>query len=95
VENAVIILDGGFVKLKLRETLKRFATADDVEQLCLGIMAHPRLAGFRLFRAFFYDAEPFEGSATNPLNKRTTNFSVTNTAIRGRALLKALELPAP
>ena len=95
MENAVIILDGGFVKLKLRETLKRFATADDVEQLCLGIMAHPRLAGFRLFRAFFYDAEPFEGSATNPLNKRTTNFSVTNTAIRGRALLKALELPAP
>ena len=85
MENAVIILDGGFVKLKLRETLKRFATADDVEQLF----------GFRLFRAFFYDAEPFEGSATNPLNKRTTNFSVTNTAIRGRALLKALELPAP
>lgn len=92
MENAVIILDGGFVTKKLSISLKREPTADDIEQLCASIMAHQRMKDCRLLRAFYYDAEPYEGSGTNPLTRITTNFANTKTAVRARALLEALEL---
>lgn len=92
METVAIILDGGFVTKKLAASLKREPTADDIEALCTAIMAHDRMKDCRLLRAFYYDAEPFEGSAVNPLSRVSTNFAVSKTAIRGRALLEALEL---
>jgi uncharacterized LabA/DUF88 family protein len=92
MESVAIFLDGGFVKVKLEERLKRFPTSKDVVDLCTRIMATPRLSGQRLFRLFFYDADPFEGTVRNPLNRRTVNLTVSNTATANRALLSALEL---
>jgi len=91
-ERVAILLDGGFVKKKLRESFGRFPATDDVVQLCDDIMAHERLQGLKLFRVFFYDAPPFEGQATNPIDSSVVNFSATVQARQNRALLDALEM---
>lgn len=45
-----------------------------------------------MFRVFFYDAPPYEGTTTNPLDGSTLNFSLTKAASQNRALLDSLEL---
>lgn len=91
-QRVVILLDGGFVKKKLRERLNRFPTTTDVVGLATGLMTRPRLQGQDLFRVYFYDAPPFEGSATNPISRTPLNFSATPEATKNRALLDSLEL---
>lgn len=45
-----------------------------------------------LFRVFYYDAPPLEGSASNPIDRSLLNFSGTVQARQNRALLDALEM---
>lgn len=91
-QRVVILLDGGFVKKKLRERLNRFPTTTDAVGLATGLMTRPRLQGQDLFRVYFYDAPPFEGSATNSISRTPLNFSATPEATKNRALLDSLEL---
>ena len=55
-------------------------------------MNKPRLAGKDLHRVYYYDAPPLEGSAVNPLDGTTINFSTTAAASLNRALIDSLEL---
>ena len=41
---------------------------------------------------YYYDAPPFEGQATNPLDGSVINFSTTSAASLNRALIDSLEL---
>ena len=91
-ERVAILLDGGFVKKKLRERLKAFPGPPDVVALCDDIMKHEALAGCELFRVYYYDAPPLEGSATNPIDRSVTNFSATKQAKLNRSLIDSLEL---
>jgi uncharacterized LabA/DUF88 family protein len=92
VENVAIFLDGGFVKIKLQKKLGRFPNASDVVTFCSSVMQQPRLKDSRLFRIFYYDAPPFEGSASNPFGGGKVNYSGTVTAKQNRGLIDALEL---
>lgn len=92
MENVAIFLDGGFVKIKLQGKLGRFPNASDVVKFCSDTMLQPRLKDSRLFRIFYYDAPPFEGTASNPFGGGKVNYSGTTTAKQNRALIDALEL---
>ena len=91
-EKVVLFLDGGFVKKKLQEQTGTFPTVQNVVGLCSIIMSKPRLQGKELHRAYYYDAPPFEGKATNPLDGSQINFSTTAAAAQNRALIDSLEL---
>jgi len=87
-----LLLDGGFVKKKLRQRQEQFATATDITSLCTEILAKPRLEKSELFRIFYYDAPPYEGDGENPISREVTRFSTTLQAKQNRALLDSLEL---
>lgn len=89
---AAVIVDGGFVKKKLKESLGKFPTSDDVVALVEATMKKPRLAAAELFRVFYYDAPPFEGQAKNPVDGSVINFSATPQARLNRQLIDTLEL---
>jgi uncharacterized LabA/DUF88 family protein len=91
-EKTAVLMDGGFVKKKLAGALHRFPTVHDVVALCSATMAKPELLGASLFRIYFYDAPPFEGTATNPIDHSILNFSGTPQARQNQALLQSLEL---
>lgn len=91
-ERIALLLDGGFVKKKLSDKLKRFPGHKDVLQLCGEILAKPRLTGKELFRIYYYDAPPLEGTAQNPIDGSVVDFSSSPQAARNRALLDTLEL---
>ena len=91
-EKAAILMDGGFVKKKLQELNHRFPTVQDIVGLSTAIMAKPQLGGASVFRIYFYDAPPFEGRATNPIDGSILNFSATPQASQNQALLQSLEL---
>jgi uncharacterized LabA/DUF88 family protein len=91
-ERVALLLDGGFVKKKLTESLDRFPDYKDILGLCDSILQKPRLIGKPLFRIYYYDAPPLEGAATNPIDNSTVNFSNSPQAARNRALIDTLEL---
>jgi uncharacterized LabA/DUF88 family protein len=91
-ERLAILLDGGFVKKKLQERLHHFPTTADVVGVCSQIMQASRLSGAELFRVYYYDAPPFEGTAVNPLDQTTLDFSTTPQARLNRSLIDSLEL---
>lgn len=91
-DRVALLLDGGFVKKKLGERLGHFPAVADVVALTTRVMAQPRLQESRLFRVYYYDAPPFEGTATNPIDGSVLNFSATPQAAQNRALLDTLEL---
>lgn len=91
-DKVVILLDGGFVKKKLQEQSGHFPTVAEVVAVCTRLMQSELLAGKELFRVFYYDAPPFEGQSTNPMDHSVLNFSGTEQARQNRALIDALEL---
>jgi uncharacterized LabA/DUF88 family protein len=91
-EKIALLLDGGFVKKKLSDKLKRFPGYQDVLHLCGEILDKPRLSGKNLFRIYYYDAPPLEGTAQNPIDGSVIDFSKSSQAARNRALLDTLEL---
>lgn len=91
-EKVVLLLDGGFVKKKLQARTKTFPTEADVLALCRSIMEKPRLQKAELFRVYYYDAPPLDGSAVNPLDGTAVDFSATSQAALNRALIDSLEL---
>ncbi|HZQ92456.1 MAG TPA: NYN domain-containing protein [Terriglobales bacterium] len=91
-ERVVVLLDGGFVKKKLEETSRHFPTVAEIVALCGGILAKPSLAGKDLFRIYYYDAPPFEGSVRHPLTRLNVNYSNTPVANQNKSLIDSLEL---
>lgn len=91
-ERVAVLLDGGFVKKKLIEKTRKFPTTAEVVQVVTDVMAKPRLKGAELFRVFYYDAPPLEGTSANPIDKSVVNFSGSPQAKQNRALIDSLEL---
>ncbi len=91
LDRAAILLDGGFVKKKLQSQHKRFPSERDIVDFCEELMQKPALRDKRLFRIYYYDAPPLEGSTSNPLDGSAVNFSNTLQAKQNRSLIDALE----
>jgi len=91
-EKTALLLDGGFVKKKLENSLGRFPTVQDIVGMCSTILQKPRLSGTILFRVYYYDAPPYEGRGRNPVSGAVLDFSATPQSAQNRALIDTLEL---
>jgi len=90
-DRAAVLLDGGFVKKRLQIKLKRFPTTTDVVGVVTTIMGHDRLKTHTLYRAFYYDAPPFEGEKLNPFTATKVSYAGNPIAQANRALIDGLE----
>lgn len=91
-ERVVILLDGGFVKKKLEQSLKRFPLVADIVDLCSLIMTKSDLPTNELFRVYYYDAPPFTGRSRNPISGIEIDFSATQQARNNLSLMDSLEM---
>ena len=74
-DRVALLLDGGFVRKKLVERPGYFPAVTDIVTITTALMTQPRLQETCLFRVYYYDAPPFEGTATNPIDGSILNFS--------------------
>jgi uncharacterized LabA/DUF88 family protein len=87
-----LLLDGGFVRKRLQNQLHHFPVVQDVVNLCGSLIAKPELKNAELFRIFFYDAPPYEGSEKNPIDNVVINYATTPQASQNKSLIDSLEL---
>ncbi|MCZ0943324.1 MAG: NYN domain-containing protein [Gammaproteobacteria bacterium] len=87
-----IMLDGGFFTKRFRTLHRTFPGAEDVSQFCKDLMAMECFQSYGLYRTFYYDADPHDGKAVNPISRQAIDFGRTGVANRHRALLDGLEL---
>lgn len=86
-----ILLDGGYVKKQFYSQNRRQITATDVAAIPVAIMQHGGTAGLTLYRVFYYDADPYTGTATNPLSGQKIQFSKTTQAVSNQSLISQIE----
>lgn len=63
-----ILVDGGFLRVKLRQRNHHFPTIVEITAEIDRIKAHAALVGHSLLRVYYYDAPPAAGHLTNPLD---------------------------
>lgn len=87
-----ILIDGGFIKKKLKTRHRHFPTVTDIEIEISRIKVDPNLAGYTLLRVYFYDAPPASGIVTNPLDGQQTDLSAHQDYSANISLHQTLEL---
>jgi len=65
----VILMDGGFVKKKIKQRTNNFPTVADFGAEIVRIKQHQSLTGCELLRVYFYDAPPASGHMKNPIDQ--------------------------
>lgn len=86
-----ILIDGEWFKKNLHGKSAKSPTAQDIFSQIEKIRSHCKLCGIDLYRIFYYTADPFEGSVRNPLNKESTEYSLTPQYLNNTALIKEIE----
>jgi uncharacterized LabA/DUF88 family protein len=87
-----VLIDGGFLIVKLQQRLRAFPSADHVQAVSDAIAAHECIKNLDRLRVYFYHARPATGSLTNPINKQVTNLASTQVFRDHESLLDKLEL---
>lgn len=91
-DRLVLLLDGGLVTKKLQEQTGRFPTAAEVQGFTRVLLAKPPICEMALLRIYFYDADPYDGRSTNPIDGSIIDFRHTDRFRESSALLSGLEL---
>ena len=71
MKKVAILLDGSFVRVKLRERLNSHATAEQVFDFAMACIAEDE----ELLRIYYYDCPPYAQEETNPISRQTIDFS--------------------
>lgn len=87
-----ILIDGGFVKKKIKSKTKKFPTVAEIEGEIARVKTNPSLTDFTLLRVYFYDAPPATGKVANPIDGTVTDFSTHPHFSDNISLHQALEL---
>lgn len=87
-----ILVDGGFIKKKLKTKNKHFPTVAEIEAEITRIKVDPNLADYTLLRVYFYDAPPASGIVINPIDATKTDLSADAHYAANVGLQQALEL---
>lgn len=87
---SAILLDGGFIKRKLKAALSRTAAAEDIQQLVKAIHAHECLQSTRLHRYYYYDAAPLARTVEHPLDGERIEYGATEVHARNSAMLRQI-----
>ena len=91
VERVAVLLDGEFVKKVLGKRLSRFPDPADITNEVARILKDPRLADHRLYRTFYYTADPLNVSTRHPLSGQTIAFGSTPNFSRNSRLIDRVE----
>lgn len=91
-EKIALMVDGGFLKKKLYQRNHHDATVSEITAFCNALLQKAPLSQGKLFRIYFYDAPPFQGTVTNPLSRVVTNMAGTPRAVQNVQFLRSLEL---
>jgi uncharacterized LabA/DUF88 family protein len=83
-----ILLDAGFAKRKLKQSIKGEVSAETFRHLIHAIGCHPVLESHRLHRVYFYDAQPLARSVEHPVTGETIEYGGTPAFAKNTALLK-------
>ncbi len=84
-----ILIDAGFAKRKIGSQ-RDPATSGKFQRLVDKIKDSPHLAGHRLHRVYFYDAEPIDGVQKNPLSSESVNFGLSPVVQKSMQLFQEL-----
>lgn len=76
MKKTALLVDGGFLLPMLYRRLKRPAVAADVYEFGLKTLD----ANEELFRFYYYDCPPFEGTLQNPISGQKTDYAQTKTS---------------
>src|SRR5688572_10146125 len=87
-----ILIDGGFIKKKLKERNKHFPTVEEIESEVARIKQHAALEDYTLLRVYFYDAPPASGKLTNPVNGEEVDLSTHPQYAQNLGLQQSLEM---
>lgn len=87
-----IVVDGGFLKKKLKETINHLPTADEIEGHCHSLLKDKRFAQDVLFRIFYYDCPPLSKKITNPINSSVQDLFSTQTSTQNQKVIDQLKL---
>lgn len=90
-EKLVMLIDGGFLKRKLRAN-RQFPTSVDIRKFCDATLAKSPLKDLSLLRIYYYDADPLSDKVQNPISRQSTDFSKTQTYTNNKTLIQNLEL---
>lgn len=89
MKKTAILLDMGFVFLKLRTALgNRQPTAVEIRQFALKCLKPDE----EIFRIYCYDCPPYGKRQTHPLNKKIVDFSTTPTFISRNKIVSDLKI---
>lgn len=87
-----VLMDGGFVKKKLKERHRQFPSVANIEAEVARIKGNPLLADYGLLRVYFYDSPPASGRLRNPIDGSTVDLSSHHQYSANISLQQSLEL---
>ncbi len=86
-KTTAVLLEGGFVRKRLRQVTKRAITASEARPLAEGLLDSQ---SEELFRVYFYDCAPCEDSTTHPISGKPLNLRSTRAFRDNYAFQQAL-----
>ncbi len=89
-----ILMDGGFVRVKVGQKCGRFPMVEDILYEVKKIKAHKLLVGKSLLRVYYYDAPPASGMMKNPIDGTVLDLTKHPTYARNQSLQQGLEMQA-
>lgn len=91
-EKYAILIDGGFIKKKLKQSNQHFPTIDEISGEIDRIKTHDSLNGMKLLRVYFYDASPASTTLVNPVDGATCDLSAHPDYQRNISLHQQIEM---
>lgn len=86
----VVLIDGGFVKVKFRQALKRRATAADICDLANSV-SKKHAEDHRLLRIYYYDSPPLRDNVERPISGEKFSLKDTDVYRYNKKLLSELK----
>jgi len=71
MKKTALLVDGGFLLPMLKERMRRDPSAADIYEFGLKTLE----ANEELFRFYYYDCPPFEGSLRHPISGQETDYA--------------------
>lgn len=90
-ERVAVLLDGEFVKRVLGQRLQKFPESADIMGEVARIMRTSCLLGHRLYRVFYYTADPLRSTTRHPLSGQKIEFGATSSFARNSRLIDRVE----
>ncbi|MBX3492483.1 MAG: NYN domain-containing protein [Parvibaculum sp.] len=90
--NFAILVDGGFIRVKLKQRNKHFPTVAEINAEIDRIKANPALADYALLRVYYYDAPPASGVLTNPVDSAPVDLAANPNFAANLGLQQKVEM---